>query len=274
VSDQPLAGRTIAVTRTREQAGALADRLEDLGAEVVAFPVIETADPQDWGPADRAIDELAGYDWVVLTSTNGVDRFFARLLERDLDARALSGVKVAAVGSATADRLMDHLIRPDLVPADFRAEGLLEAFRERGIGPGARILIPRALDAREILPEELRADGAVVDVVPVYRVVPAEPDPEALARLREGEVDVVAFASGGTAKSFLDVVEGAGLDPRAVMSSLLVASIGPVTTASVGRLGYEVDIEAEESTMPSLVEAIAGHYCASGDDAACGVDVD
>jgi uroporphyrinogen III methyltransferase/synthase len=274
VSDQPLVGRTIAVTRTREQAAALADRLEDLGARVVAFPVIETADPEDWGPADRAIDELAGYDWVVLTSTNGVDRFFERMLERGLDARALVGVKVAAVGSATADRLMDFAIRPDLIPADFRAEGLLEAFRERGVGAGARILIPRALDAREILPEELRADGAAVDVVAVYRVVPAEPDPEAMAELRKGEVDVVTFASGGTAKSFLNVLEAAGLDPRAVLGSTLVASVGPVTTAALAKLGYEVDIEAEESTMASLVEAIADHYCARGDDAACGVDVD
>jgi uroporphyrinogen III methyltransferase/synthase len=274
VGDQPLAGRTIAVTRTREQAAALADRLEDLGARVVMFPVIETADPEDWGPADRAIDGVAGYDWIVLTSTNGVDHFFERLLERDLDARALAGVRVAAVGSATAHRLMDFAIRPDLVPADFRAEGLLEAFAERGVGAGARILVPRALEAREVLPDELRAAGAAVDVVPVYRVVPAEPDPEAIDLLGNGGVDVVTFASGGTAKSFVAVLEAAGLDPAAVLSTCVVASVGPVTTAAIEELGYEVAVEASQSTMPSLVEAIADHYCASGDDLACGVDVD
>jgi uroporphyrinogen III methyltransferase / synthase len=274
VSDQPLAGRTIAVTRTREQAAALADRLEDLGARVVAFPVIETADPEDWGPADSAIEEIGSYDWVVLTSTNGVERFLERMLECDSDSRALAGLRIAAVGSATADRLLDFALRPDLVPADFRAEGLLEAFAERGIGPGARILVPRALDAREILPEQLRGAGATVDVVPVYRVVAADPDPEGLEELREGRVDVVTFASGGTARHFADVLSAAGLDPAQVLARTVVASVGPVTSEAVRRLGFDVGIEAAESTMPSLVEAIADHFCADGDDAACGLDVD
>ncbi len=279
--ERPLAGRTVAVTRTREQSAALADRLEELGATVVAFPVIATADPEDWGPADHAIQAIAAgsagapaYDWLVLTSTNGVERFFERLLEHDLDARALAGVKVAAVGSATADRLLDFLVRPDLVPADFRAEGLVESFRERGLGAGYRVLIARALEAREVLPETLRQMGAEVDVAPVYRVVPAQPEPEALDALLEGRVDVVTFASGGTAKSFVGVLEGAGLDPGTVLGRTAIASVGPVTSDALRALGFDVSVEASESTMPSLVEAIAEYFCAGGDTDACAVDVD
>jgi uroporphyrinogen III methyltransferase/synthase len=271
--DRPLAGRSVVVTRTLEQSAALADRLEELGAEVIAFPVIATAPPRDWGPVDAAIEAVETYDWLVLTSTNGVDAFFERVLERDRDARALAGLRIAAVGSATADRIIDHFVMPDLVPADFRAEGLLESFAERGVGPGDRILLARAEHAREILPEQLREMGVEVDVVPVYRVVNSRPDGEDLDRLAAG-VDVITFASGGTARSFVEVVTEGGLDPAGLLNSAVVASVGPVTTEAIRGLGYDADVEAEESTMPSLVEAIAGYFCDGGDAAACDVDVD
>lgn len=273
MSEQPLAGRSVVVTRTREQSGALADRLEDLGAEVIPFPVIATVAPKDWSPVDAALDHLGEYDWLVVTSTNGVDAVFERMLERDLDARALAGVKVAAVGSATADRLIDHFIVPDLVPADFRAEGLLEAFAERDVGAGERILIARAEKAREILPDRLREMGATVDVVTVYRVVDTIPDGEQLDRLAAG-VDVITFASGGTAKAFVEVVERGGLDPAGLFHTSVIASVGPVTSEGIRKLGYDIDVEAGESTMPALVEAVVDYFCAGGDDAACGVDVE
>jgi uroporphyrinogen III methyltransferase/synthase len=273
MSEQSLAGRSVVVTRTREQTAALADRLEELGAEVIAFPVIATCPPETWGLADAAIDALETYDWLVLTSTNGVDALFARMLERDRDARALAGVKIAAVGSATADRIIDYFVMPDLVPSDFRAEGLLESFSERGLGAGDRVLIARAEHAREILPERLREMGVEVDVVGVYRVVNAQPDGEELDRLAAG-VDIITFASGGTARSFVEIVTAGGLDPAGLLSSAVVASVGPVTTEAIRSLGYDVDVEAEESTMPSLVEAIARYFCDGGEAAACDVDVE
>jgi uroporphyrinogen III methyltransferase/synthase len=165
ITGAPLNGRSVIVTRTLAQAHTLAKPLEALGAEVLAFPVLETVDPKDWGPLDAAIADLASYDWVVLTSTNGVDRFLKRFRAVKGSRDAILGAKFAAVGSATAEKLATHGLPPALVPADFRAEGLVEAFRELGAGPGCRVLIPRAEDAREILPDELGAMGCDVDVV-------------------------------------------------------------------------------------------------------------
>lgn len=252
---QPLAGLTVLVTRTREQAEALVSPLEALGAEVVAFPVIEVVDPDDPEPLRTAPDRIAGYDWLVLTSTNGVDRFLAVV-----PAELLEGVRVAAVGSATAGALRRHGIEPDIVPRDYRAEGLLESFRTAGVGGGTRILIARAMEAREVLPEALREMGAEVDVLVVYKVVPAVASPDVLARLNEGAIDVATFASGGTARHFVELIRASGLDPDRVMSQLCVASVGPVTTEGIVRIGYGVDIEAQESTMESLVDAIVEHY--------------
>jgi len=261
-SGAPLSGRSVVVTRTREQAAALAEPLEALGAEVLAFPVLETVDPEDWGPADAAIADLASYDWVVLTSTNGVERFLRRFKAGGGSKEALLSRKFAAVGSATAEKMRKHGIPPTLVPEDFRAEGLVDAFASMGACDGWRVLVPRALEAREILPDALREMGCTVDVVPVYRVVPAAPDPAVLERLSAGSVDVLTFTSGAIAKAFLASVTGAGLDAGAVMSRSVVASIGPVTTTALRATGYEADIEARESTMASLAAAVAEYFSA------------
>ena len=263
-ADKPLEGLCVVVTRTREQSDALVQPLEALGAEVLSFPVIEVVDPEDPGPLDEAIHHLSDYDWLILTSTNGVDRFFARVANlrapgADL-AELLSGVRVAAVGSATAGHLRHHGVEPDLVPVNYRAEGLVEALRETGLGAGSRVLIPRAAEAREVLPEQLASMGARVDAVDVYHLAPVKPDPAVLTRLNEGSIDVVTFASGATARHFVDIVKDAGLDPSAVFSVSKIASVGPVTSAGIHELGFEVDIEAPTSTMQSLVEEIAGHF--------------
>lgn len=256
----PLAGRSVLVTRTREQAAALVEPLEELGAEVLCLPVIEVADPEDTAPLDAAIASLADYDWLVITSTNGVDRFLDRVAAATGVRGLPDGVRVAAVGSATAARLRERGVRPDFVPADFRAEGLLEGFAELGVGAGERILIARALEAREILPERLREMGAYVDVVPTYRIVPAAPDPAVARRLAEGAVDIATFASGGTFKHFLEALERAGLDADVVTRSLAIVSVGPVTSDAVRALGYDVVLEAPESTMASLVTAIVERF--------------
>jgi len=266
----PLAGTTVVVTRSRGQAGALSGRLEELGATVVEFPVIQLVDPDDWRPADAAIASLSEYDWVVFTSANAVERFFERARVGERDARALADACVAAIGPVTAARCMDYGVRPDYVPEDFRAEGVIEGFPARGVGAGSRVLLPRALEAREILPDTLREQGAIVDVVPVYRTVPAEPDGDALAAIASGNVDVVTFTSPSTARNFMAILERSGISPPA---GAVVASIGPVTSDAAIKLGLNVAIEAGESTISALVEAIVAYFCISGAEA-CDVHVD
>ena len=258
----PLSGRSVIVTRTFAQAHTLAEPLASLGAEVLAFPVLETVDPEDWSALDSAIANLASYDWVVLTSTNGVERFLRRFRAVGGSSDAIVGAKFAAVGSATAAKLARHGLPPALVPTDFRAEGLVEAFRDMGAGPGWRVLIPRAEDAREVLPEELRAMGCAVDVVCVYRTQLAEADPAIIERLRAGSVDIVTFTSGAIARGFVSAIEASGLDAEQVMGQLAVASIGPVTSDAIRELGFAVDVEATESTMGSLVDAVAERFSA------------
>ena len=252
----PLVGRSVVVTRTRAQAASLADPLEALGAEVLAFPVLDTVDPEDWGPADAAIADLASYDWIVLTSTNGVERFLRRLKAVGGSREALLGSKFAAVGSATAEKLRRHGLPPHLVPQDFRAEGLVSALHELGAGPGWRVLVPRALEAREVLPEALRDLGVIVDVVPVYRTVRVPADEGVLARLRAGSVDCVSFTSGAIATAFVASLEDGGVDPVEALARAAIASIGPVTSDALESLGYVRDLEAPEATMESLAAAI------------------
>lgn len=253
----PLAGRSVVVTRTREQAASLAASLQTLGAEVLTFPVLETVDPADWGPVDAAIADLASYNWIVLTSTNGVDRFFGRLDAVGGSRDALLDRKFAAVGSATAERMRQHGVPPQLIPEDFRAEGLVDAFHALGAGPGWRVLIPRAFQAREVLPEALRELGVEVDIAPVYCTQRVAADPEVVARFRDGTVDCVTFTSGAIAKEFVAVLREAGLDPDAALARVAIASIGPVTTKALAKLGHHGDIEASEATMESLAQAIA-----------------
>lgn len=260
----PLAGCTVLVTRAKRQAEGLAAPLEALGARVLVAPVIETVEPLDWAPADEAIQRLARYDWVVLTSANAVDRFTGRMLDLGVPLGALASASVAVVGSATAARLEELGIEPALVPADFRAEGLVEAFAEMGAEPGWRVLIPRAEQAREILPDALRQSGVTVDIVPVYRTVPATPEPAVIEPLLGDEVDVVTFTSPSTVRHFLAWLEAAGLQPADVMAQVTSASIGPVTSEALRAAGHDPQIEAGEYTAAGLVEAIRSWRDARG----------
>jgi uroporphyrinogen III methyltransferase/synthase len=258
-SHAPLAGRTIVVTRARAQAESLIEPLEDLGADVIALPVIETVEPEDWAPADAAIDALSSYDWVLLSSTNAVERFVARATERGLDIDELRDGRYAVVGTSTGERLRELGIEPDLVPEEFRAEGLAVAFRAEGAGPGMRVLIPRALKGRDVLPEALREMGATVDVVAVYRTVPATPDAGEVDRLTAAEGLIVTFTSPSTVHNFASVLENAGLNAEEFLATATTASIGPVTTKALAEHGLEADVEAEESTAAGLLEVILEH---------------
>jgi uroporphyrinogen III methyltransferase/synthase len=254
--DKPLFGRTVVVTRSREQASALTERLEELGAEALEFPTIQVVEPEDWRPVDEVVRRVGDYDWIVFTSVNGVEAFFDRLEQVDLDARALARAQVAAIGPATAARCIDRGVRPDYVPEEYRAEGVLEGFLERGVGAGTKVLLPRALEAREVLPETLRERGATVDVVAVYRTVLGSGGGSVLERLSEGEVDVVTFTSSSTVRNFVELAKGGGLDLAAAMKDVLVASIGPITSDTCRELGLTVGVEADEFTIPGLVQAV------------------
>jgi uroporphyrinogen III methyltransferase/synthase len=255
-ADGSLAGRRVIVTRARAQAGELVRLLEERSAEVLVCPVIRFEDPDDWGPADAAIASIRDYDWVVFTSRNGVDRFFARLASRGLDARALADACVAAVGPATASALERHGIATDLVPNERVAEGLLAALEARGPVRGLSVLIPRAQEAREVLPDELAARGAKVDVAPVYRTVGegAAPEPvrEALAG---GSADAILFTSASTVKRFAALFAPSPL--KEVLAGVMAASIGPVTSDAARELGLCVAVEPDEYTTPALVDALA-----------------
>ena len=240
---RPLFGRKVVVTRARSQASALSDRLRDLGADVVESPAIAVVDPADGGSAlQAALSDLRDLDWLVFTSPNGVDRAFAFLP----DARVLAGVRVAAVGTGTADALADRRIVADLVPPRFVAEGLAEVFPAPPEG-GGRVLLATAEAARSILPDGLRAAGWNVDVVHAYRTVPVIPDAATLAEI-DG-ADAVTFTSSSTVTNFCAVVGADRVPP-------VVASIGPITSATARDLGLSVTVEAGPHTIDGLVDAL------------------
>ncbi len=245
-----LAGKRVVVTRSREQAGALVGLLESAGAEALVFPSIEIIDPPDTAPLDEALRNIDVYAWVVFTSANAVTRFFAHMALADLDARHLHGLRVGAVGPATAVALRAHGIEPDFVPDEYVGEGVLEGLCERGVGEGTRVLLPRALEAREVLPDGLRAQGARVDVIPVYRTVTGPGDSAVLERLQRGEADAVTFTSPSTVRGFLQLAGAVDRD------AMVVAVIGPIAGRAAREAGLRVDVEPAEYTAAALVSAL------------------
>lgn len=249
---KPLFGKTILVTRAREQASALSDRLEALGAKCYEAPAIKIVPPESFADLDRAIGCLKTYNWILFTSVNGVDYFFRRLHAAGLDSRALGGCKVAAIGVPTATRLLEYGLIADLVPAEFRAEGVIAAFHDE-LKSGTRILIPRAEVAREILPEKLCEMGAEVSVVTAYRTVTADTDGQSLvARLAAGDVDLVTFTSSSTVTNLLELL---GRD-TSLLTNTKVACIGPITAATCLENGITPDMIAEDYTIQGLVSSI------------------
>ena len=254
----PLSGRRIVVTRSQTQAATLTALLRAEGAEVIEFPTIRIGPPPDYAPCDRAIDRIGEYRWIVFTSQNGVTAFLERLRVRGRGTDALRSARMAAIGPATARALQVHGLRVSLAPGEFVAEALVDAFAAAGAEPirGARILMPRALEARDVLPAGLRAQGAVVDVIPVYRIeVEHAQDHQARRRLQAGEADVLTFTSPSTARNFVEVL---GADAADVAGRSLVACIGPVTAAAARDCGLTVGLVAERYTIPGLVAALRG----------------
>ncbi len=245
---RPLLGRSVVVTRTREQSPQLARRLRAAGAEVVTAPTIAIEDPVDGGAALRAaVAEVGSYDWVVLTSPNGAERFSAELR----DGRDLAGVQVAVIGPGTAAAMEQVRITADLVPPHFVAESLLEVFPEAPTG-GGRVLLARAEVARDVLPDGLRTKGWSVDVVEAYRTVRVDYDDDTRARVRAA--DAVTFTSSSTAAHFVEAMGGPAA--AAAGSPPVVACIGPVTAATARELGLAVTAEADVHSIDGLVAAV------------------
>ncbi len=259
--DKPLFGRRILITRAREQASAFARLLEAAGAETLEFPAIQIVPPESWAPLDAAIRRLREYQWAIFTSANGVRFFWERLAAAGRDARDLHGIAVCAIGPATATALLERGIRADLVPGEFKAEALVEALEGKDL-QGAKILLARAAEAREVIPEELSRRGAVVDVVSAYRTVKSASNADELrSLLREGKVHAVTFTSSSTVTRFLDL---AGGEAPELLRGVIVASIGPITAETAARHGIVSHIVPEQYTIPALTEALIRYFQSAG----------
>jgi uroporphyrinogen III methyltransferase/synthase len=242
---RPLFGRRILVTRASARAGSLADRLRDAGADVLEMPSTRIV-PLDASALDDAVRSLSDYQHILFTSQTAVDLFWDALRSASLDARALSGLTVTAIGPATADALLSHGIAPDVIPDRFIAEGVVDALRGRV--SGMRVLHPTAEGGRDVLPEGLRAAGAIVDVVHVYR---SEPVTSGIAA---DEVDLVTFTSVSTVTGYVAAV-GEAQARRAP-----AVTIGPITTEAARAAGIAIAIESPTASIPSMVDAIIRYY--------------
>lgn len=254
--NKPLFGKTVIVTRARAQASALTKKLEAQGARVLEVPAIKIVPPADFAPLDKAIAEIDTYKWLILTSVNGVEYFFNRLQKAGKDSRALCGVKIAAIGSATAEALKGYGITADLIPSAYKAEELADALAE-DTKAGDKLLLARAKVARNVLPERLRALGAQVDVVAAYETVAdCQNKEELLEALESGEASIVTFTSSSTVTNLLDVLG----DKKDLLNKVALAAIGPVTAETLEKNGLKPAISAAEYTIDGLMTAIEEYY--------------
>ncbi|MPZ21099.1 MAG: uroporphyrinogen-III C-methyltransferase [Luteitalea sp.] len=255
---RPLFGRRIVVTRAREQAEELVERLEELGAQAIEAPTIRIEATADGAQLEQACAEASRYDWIVFTSVNGVEHFMRRFLGAGRDIRELKGPKLCAVGPSTAERLAHYYLRVDVVPSEDRSAAIVHAIGGGGALTGQRVLLPRADIARETLPDELRQAGATVVEVTTYRTVREPPsrygDPDIYKMLLENQIDVVTFTSASSVRHF---VANVGEDQAAdLLSRTAVASIGPVTAEAAQQLEIKTTIMPATYTIPALVDAI------------------
>ncbi|HET6369908.1 MAG TPA: uroporphyrinogen-III C-methyltransferase [Nitrospiria bacterium] len=254
----PLFGKKILTTRAEAREEEFSNIVAGLGGEAISFPTIEIVPPKSWQSLDQAIAEIKGFDWLILTSANGVRYFFERLNEKKKDARALSGLRICAIGPRTADALSDFGIRADLVPSAFTAEGVLEAFSGEPLS-GKRVLLARAKVAREILPVELRRRGATVTVAVAYQTVRPKPDIERIEQMiARKEIDMITFTSSSTATNFAELLGSNDLSKR--LEGIPIGAIGPVTARTVEDLGLRCAVVANEHTMEGLARALVSYF--------------
>jgi uroporphyrinogen III methyltransferase/synthase len=259
----PLAGKTVVVTRAASQAGELVAELEHYGARVIICPTIEIAEPESYERLDEAIDHLYGYDWLIFTSANAIAFFLRRLTTRGIAIDQLDDIKVCAIGQASADKLRDAHVHVDVIPSESKAEGVFAALTEYAGGVEQlrwlNILLPRAAVGRDYLPKALEDAGARVDVVTTYRtVVPENPDRGRLSAMLAGSADCIAFTSSSTVKNLALLFDTHDLS--GVLSGVTIACIGDVTAATATEFGLNVQIQPAQFTVKALAKAIADYY--------------
>ncbi len=248
---RPLLGKRIVVTRTRKQASVLSNKLRALGAHVIELPTIRIEPPTNLREFAELVQDAHIYDWIVFTSANGVEAFFDIFFKLYDDVREIGGVRIAAIGPTTAQRVKDYHLHVDLQPEEFVAEAVVREFKKQGSIENVRILLVRAEKARDVLLKELSAAGAIVDEAFAYRTVPETRDTSGAQRqLAQDGADLITFTSSSTVENFFAL----GL-PR--LKGMRIASIGPITSKTVRDLGYNVDVEARRHDIDGLVQAIS-----------------
>ncbi|HWC16901.1 MAG TPA: uroporphyrinogen-III synthase [Terriglobales bacterium] len=254
VTAGPLAGKRIVVTRAHRQAEGLSSLLRNFGAEVVEAPVIEIRPPDSFDALDTALKDILQYDWLILTSVNGVEALFSRLEPLGMSVDSLQHLKIAAIGPATEERIQDHSLVVDVVPQHYVAEEVVRSLRK--LVKGEKVLLVRAKIARDVIPEELRYFGAHVDIVEAYQTVIPEDARQRLAEIFNGAPlpDAITFTSSSTVKNFFSVIVGTDIPAR--LAKVKFASIGPVTSETLREYGVPVHVEADEYTMDGLAQAI------------------
>jgi uroporphyrinogen III methyltransferase/synthase len=260
---EPLAGRTIVITRAQSQAEEFVSELERYGAAVVVCPTIEIRELESYERLDEAIDHLYGYDWLIFTSVNGVEYFFQRLKVGNRETSDLDELKVCAIGEATAERLRELHVHVDVIPEEFKAEGVFAALERFVGGPEAlknlNLLIPRASVARDYLPKALEEAGARVDVVPAYRTsLPENLDRGRVAAMLSGGADCIAFTSSSTVRNLAQLFDTQDLS--SALAGVVIACIGDITATTAAGYGLRVDIQPRQFTIPSLATAIADYF--------------
>jgi uroporphyrinogen III methyltransferase/synthase len=264
----PLAGRTVVITRAQDQSDEFVSELKKFGANVVLCPTIEIRELESYERLDEAIEHLYGYDWLIFTSVNGVEYFFQRLKMGNRNVSDLDELSVCAIGEATADKLRDLHVHVDVIPEEFKAEGVFSAL-ERFVGApealaGLNVLIPRASVARDYLPKALEKAGARVDVVPAYRTeLPADLDRGRVAALLSGGADCIAFTSSSTVKNLARLFDTEDLS--GALAGVVIACIGDITATTAADYGLRVKIQPQQFTIPALAQAIADYFSANDD---------
>ena len=250
----PLAGTRILVGRARHQAGSLSAGLRSLGATVIEIPFIEIRNPSTFQPLDNALENLKTYDWLILTSANGVEAMWNRLRRLRVARNKLKHLQIAAIGPATKKAIVKHGLKVKMVPEEYVAESVVKGLRDKV--NGKRVLLVRAKVARDVIPDELRNAGALVDVVEAYETVVPERSRvrlRALMKDAKRRPHVVTFTSSSTARNFAELL---GTTRARALKDVQCASIGPVTSATLRELNFPVALEAREFTMGGLIRAI------------------